>query len=348
MRLFDSELFRIWQESYLPEGANEDPSQSPDELDPTGALQEYLDTEDGTDRPGIAIELGDDFYIVAHTVEGSTYGTVYYIPTYRVYPRDYFDAFLAAIDGGGGGLDCKELRECLIDKIEETPTIAEEELPRNDEDFLIWRYLPPTDYNELLQEPIEIPYRRNADIVAILQVMQWQLNEIITVQRSETTGAAFPEHQQIRIENNRPVGLFQCCELYPDGRLSGAHYTIQIPWLINDDDLFPPQVYWYRAGNWQALRLFPDNSRMIIYVENKPEGERVLNAFTDLMEQEKKIDYVDKYTEIVPPKFKKHWKIPKYLSYYGKGDKRARPDWSKLVLDANAYQFPPNFNPVPQ
>lgn len=246
---------------------------------------------------------------------------------------------------GGGGMSCEQLRECTIDFIDETPLIADEEMPRDDEDFLLWKYTPPTTYNELLEEPIDIPFRRLADIVAILQVMQYQLNELIVIQRSEVVGGAFPEWNQVRIENNRPVGIFQACELLRNGKLSGAHYQIQIPHMRDDPDIFPPQVFWYLSGNIQYLRLFPDNSRMIVMTRTVQEGKRILDTLTGLMQPEKVGLFIDKPTPLPEGTFEERYKILKYLSYYPGGVKGARAKWSRLTIDPAQYYLPSGFTP---
>ncbi len=344
VKFVDPELFRAWIEAFVP--PEDEYMGSPlSELTDNPAAQQYIDTDDGTDRPGMVFEGPGGTVTVVYTWESELYGSTTFASTYRTFPVEYLDDFFAAQASGGAGLDCESLRECIADSVEETPLLGEEEMPRDEEDFLLWQYLPPETYNELLEEPIQIPFKRMSDIVAILQVMQWQLNEIITIQRSEVVGAAFPEWNQVRIENRRPVGIFQACELLDNGKLSGAHYTIQIPWMRDDPEIFLPQIYWIVAGGIQYLRVFEDNSRICVYVDTEAEGLRVCNQLSTLMDGTKNQVFTDRPTPIrggnIPTKFK----LLKYLSYYEGGVKKARAKWSRLVLDPAQFYYPSGWTP---
>ena len=307
---------------------------------------DYYDTSldmNGTAAEGIII--GDRFHFLYPFTWDIGYGNTQTDLLCASLPTDVWEAFRTATSGGGG-LDCEALRTCIWENPDEPPMLVEE-IPTDTEGFRVWSYAPVEEPNPILEEQIEVPIRRMSDIIAVLQMMSYQIQDLKLAIGEGLVGAAFPEYQQIRIENNRPVGIFQMCELKPDGKLTGAHYTCQIPYLQNIPEIFPAQLLWFQSGNKQCLRLFPDNSRIILYALDETEGQRILDIFTALMEPDKSVNFIVKFTDISPPKFETRWKIPKYLSYWGQGDKRARPDWSQLVLDYSSFSYPPGFNPVP-
>ncbi|MBN4004750.1 hypothetical protein [Nostoc sp. LPT] len=180
--------------------------------------------------------------------------------------------------------------------------------------------LPPQDCDCAMICCPEIDYRKIQAIIAE------------EVKKLDVT-AAIPLSFQIRHEGDTPQMVIQCAEKKSaasgnqPAKYDSAKYPITVPhWKggQNDKPTLPP----YKKGNWQAILVLADNSKVTINAQNEAECIKILNAIKPWINSKMLEGSYFKGGKITTKEpIKESQVYPKYGRYFSKGQKNGKPDW---------------------
>lgn len=140
--------------------------------------------------------------------------------------------------------------------------------------------------------------------------------------------ATIPESWPTKLGANRPQVVYLFRDIREDGSYGQRTKQIQVPYYQTDSASVqrPPT---YQTGAYQGLLLLPDNSKFVVYAENRGAAEEMVNFAKSVIPGDLLESAQERYGEVVIKDSRLDTFECVRADYYPTGQKDLRPEWSK-------------------
>jgi hypothetical protein len=142
--------------------------------------------------------------------------------------------------------------------------------------------------------------------------------------------AAIPQHWQVRVGADRPQLVILFGEDLGDGKTGRSRFPICIP-HYNKPKSFTPQIPSFTKGNFMAILVLKDNSRLTVNAISAVEARRVISALSAFISPSMLTGLEPKIGSRGGIPVSEKLVKPTSLRFFATGQKDMNPTWARSV-----------------